>query len=67
MKTLKALGMVASLGLATVLVTGCNPDEPAKTTTPPPSTTNPPAVNKPKPSDNKGEAPKPTTTKETTK
>jgi hypothetical protein len=56
MKTFKALGMVASLGIGAVLV-GCNPDEPAKTTTPPPST-NPPAVNKPAPKDTKAEIPK---------
>ncbi|MFO0890176.1 MAG: hypothetical protein U0790_13680 [Isosphaeraceae bacterium] len=53
MKTLlKAVGMVACLGLGTVLVSGCNPDEPAKTTTPPPT---PPAAVKAAP---KADAPK---------
>lgn len=63
---LKAFGTVASLALGTVLVSGCNPDEPAKPSTPPPST--PPAAVKPapKPSEAK-EAPKPAPTKEAEK
>ena len=49
------MALVASLGLAATLA-GCNPDEGAKPTTPPPSTT--PAVKSPaKASDAKGTAP----------
>ncbi len=47
MKTLfKAIGIAASLGLGAVLVSGCNPDEPAKPMTPPPA---PPVAVKPAP------------------
>jgi hypothetical protein len=54
---LKALTLVAGLGLSIVLVSGCNPEEPAKTT--PPSSSPPPKVAPAKPSDTKGAAPAP--------
>ncbi|QEH33710.1 hypothetical protein OJF2_22160 [Aquisphaera giovannonii] len=51
---IKTLATFAGLGLSVFLVSGCNPDEPAKTTTPPP----PPAKTTPaKPDDKKGAAP----------
>lgn len=54
----KAWALAASLGLAATLV-GCNPEEPAKPTTPPPAA---PAVKAPtKPADTKGAAPAPVT------
>ncbi len=39
-KTLKfqSLALVASMGLGAALISGCNPEEPAKPVTPPPST-----------------------------
>jgi hypothetical protein len=46
----KALTLTIGLGLSVVLVSGCNPEEPAKTSAPP---TSPPAVNK-APADAKG-------------
>jgi len=46
-KTLRfqALALVASMGLGAALISGCNPEEPAKPVTPAPPTT----VNKPAP------------------
>jgi hypothetical protein len=41
----KALALVASMGLCAALVSGCNPEEPAKPTTPAPT----PSVSKPLP------------------
>ncbi len=40
-KTLRfqALALVASMGLGAALISGCNPEEPAKPVTPPPATT----------------------------
>jgi hypothetical protein len=53
---LKALAMVASLGMTAVLVGGCNPaEEPVKPAAPPTTTTAP----KPKADDKKGDAPAP--------
>ena len=50
----KACGLVASFGLM-ALISGCNPEEPAKPVTPAPST--PPAkVTPAKPADTKGAA-----------
>ncbi len=39
-KTLRfqALALVASMGLCAALISGCNPEEPAKPTPPPPTT-----------------------------
>jgi hypothetical protein len=55
----KAISLASSLGLAAVLVSGCNPEEPAKTTTPPPTT---PGAKAPmKAGDTKGGAPAPVT------
>jgi len=56
-KTLKfqALALVASMGLCAALVSGCNPEEPAKPTTPAPT----PTVAKPAPTAPKTDAPKP--------
>jgi hypothetical protein len=56
----KALSLAVGLGLTTVLVGGCNPEEPAKTTTPPPTTT-PGAKAPAKAGDTKGGAPAPIT------
>jgi hypothetical protein len=33
----QALALVASMGLSAALISGCNPEEPAKPTTPPPT------------------------------
>ena len=46
-KTLRfqALALVASMGLCAALISGCNPEEPAKPTTPGPA----PTVTKPAP------------------
>jgi hypothetical protein len=53
----KAWALFASFGLTVALVSGCNPEEPAKPPTPAPS----PSVKTPtKPSDTKGGAPAPT-------
>jgi hypothetical protein len=41
----KALALVASMGLCAALVSGCNPEEPAKPITPAPT----PSVSKPLP------------------
>lgn len=62
---LKAWGLAASLGLTTVLVSGCNPEEPAKPTPPAPT---PPAAKAPvKADDTKGAAPAPAPAKTPTK
>lgn len=37
----QALALVASMGLSAALISGCNPEEPAKPTTAPPTTTAP--------------------------
>ena len=37
----QSLALVASMGLCAALTSGCNPEEPAKTTTPPPTVTKP--------------------------
>ena len=53
----KALTLATGLGLSVVLVSGCNPEEPAKTTSPPAV---PPAAVKPAPkTDTKAPAPAP--------
>ncbi|MGZ3356988.1 MAG: hypothetical protein ACXVBO_19310 [Isosphaeraceae bacterium] len=46
-KTLRfqSLALVASMGLCAALISGCNPEEPAKPVTPPPTT----GVTKPAP------------------
>jgi hypothetical protein len=54
----KALTLVASMGLCAALVSGCNPEEPAKPTTPAPT----PSVSKPAPAkENMKGAPAPVT------
>jgi hypothetical protein len=54
--TFKAWALVASMGLCAALVSGCNPEEPAKPTTPAPT----PAVKTPmKGAETKGAAPQP--------
>jgi len=54
-KTLRfqALALVASMGLCAVLISGCNPEEPAKPTTPAPA----PTVSKPTPGKMETKAP----------
>jgi hypothetical protein len=54
----KALTLATGLGLSVVLVSGCNPEEPAKTSAPP---VNPPSVKVPpgKPGENKAAMPTP--------
>ena len=55
-KTLKfqALALVASMGLCAALVSGCNPEEPAKPAAPAPA----PTIAKPAPAPAKTDAPK---------
>ncbi len=52
-KTFKfqSLALVASMGLCAALTSGCNPEEPAKTTTPPPAVTAPKPAPTSKPAD----------------
>jgi hypothetical protein len=53
----KAWALVASTGLCVAMVSGCNPEEPAKAPTPAPA---PKATTPAKPTDTKGAAPAPT-------
>ena len=52
----KAFTLATGLGLSVVLVSGCNPEEPAKTTSPPAV---PPAAVKPAPKPDTNAAPAP--------
>ncbi len=54
-KTLRfqALALVASMGLCAALISGCNPEEPAKPVTPPPG----PSVSKTAPAKTETKAP----------